>query len=107
LPDDRSRELAGTGWLDTTRVASGDPEMWAAICVENRDAIVAQLDRAAAALREFRDAIAQDHTARLVDLLTIAKRHRDAAQRPTGEPPAHSGAETFSRLSNGNEKMPE
>jgi prephenate dehydrogenase len=107
LPDERSRELAGTGWLDTTRVASGDPEMWAAICAENRDAIVAQLDRAGAALREFRDAIAQDNTARLVDLLAIAKRHRDAARRPTGPPPDHSGAETFSRLSSGNEKMPE
>lgn len=107
LPDDRSRELAGTGWLDTTRVASGDPEMWAAICDENRDAIVAQLDRALASLREFRDAIAQDNTARLIDLLATAKRHRDAARRPTAVPPAHSGTETFSRLSSGNEKMPE
>ncbi|MFK8112407.1 MAG: prephenate dehydrogenase [Rubripirellula sp.] len=34
-----ARPLVGSGWQDITRVAAGDPEMWTAICKENRAAI--------------------------------------------------------------------
>ena len=40
-----ARALAGSGWSDITRVAAGDPEMWTAICQENREAISRELDR--------------------------------------------------------------
>jgi len=77
LLDPPLRSLVGSGWLDTTRVASGDPQMWTAICQENRTAIVAELQRAAAALEEFRDAITAGDDQRLFELLDSAKRCRD------------------------------
>ena len=33
--DEEAGELLGKGFLDTTRIASSDPEMWADICVNN------------------------------------------------------------------------
>ncbi|MGB7347532.1 MAG: prephenate dehydrogenase/arogenate dehydrogenase family protein [Pirellulaceae bacterium] len=39
-----ARELVGSGWRDMTRVASGDPTLWTAICRENRNMILDQLD---------------------------------------------------------------
>ncbi len=44
-------ELSGGGLKDTTRVASGNPDMWAEILTENRDAVIAGV----------RDNIAQLH----------------------------------------------
>ena len=38
--DDPERAVIGAGFLDTTRVASGDPEMWRDICLANADAIL-------------------------------------------------------------------
>jgi len=38
-----SRSLVGSGWRDITRVAAGDPDMWTAICRENRPAILREL----------------------------------------------------------------
>ncbi len=78
LLDAPLRSLVGSGWLDTTRVASGDPLMWTAICQENRTAILAELERAAAALQDFRSAITAGDDRRLMELLDSAKRCRDA-----------------------------
>lgn len=39
----QARPIVGTGWLDTTRIAAGDPKMWTAIVAENRGHIVAAL----------------------------------------------------------------
>ncbi len=36
-------DLAGGGLRDTTRVASGNPEMWAEILIENREAVLVEL----------------------------------------------------------------
>jgi len=36
--------LAGSGFRDSTRIASGPPEMWAEIVAENRDEVVAALE---------------------------------------------------------------
>lgn len=81
---DPLRSLVGSGWLDTTRVASGDPQMWTAICQQNRAAIVAELRHAALGLQEFHDAISSGDDQRLFELLDSAKRCRDAvAERCT------------------------
>lgn len=37
--DDEATELVGKGFLDTTRIASSDPEMWADICASNPEQI--------------------------------------------------------------------
>jgi prephenate dehydrogenase len=46
--------LAAGGFRDMTRVAAGHPGIWPDICAENRDAIVAGIDRLLAALSDMR-----------------------------------------------------
>lgn len=85
LPSEEARRLAGSGWCDTTRVASGDPEMWAAICQENAAAIVAEIDRLRQSLDQLRQRIADGETAAVHDVLQQAKQARD---RVLSRPPA-------------------
>ena len=77
LPE-RYFRLTGAGALDTTRIAAGEPELWGQIFSQNREhvlAAVAQYERQLAALRT---AIQQDDQATLQELLTLAKKNRDA-----------------------------
>ena len=85
LPGDDARRLAGTGWLDTTRVASGDPEMWTAICQENRLAIAAELDRFAASVQQLRETILHGQDDNLMAFLDRAKQVRDALANPSSD----------------------
>lgn len=78
LPE-AARELVGNGWIDTTRIASGDPEMWTSICLANRYAIADVLDQATCSLRLFREAVLAGDRDELFRLLEAAKRKRDAA----------------------------
>ncbi|MDQ3570862.1 MAG: prephenate dehydrogenase [Actinomycetota bacterium] len=50
--------LAAGGFRDMTRIAAGHPGIWPDICAENRDAIVAALDRLRASLDGVRDLVA-------------------------------------------------
>lgn len=45
--------LAGGGFRDTSRVASGDPTMWAEIMMENRDALIKVIAEAQDSLRDM------------------------------------------------------
>jgi prephenate dehydrogenase len=56
----QARPLVGSGWTDMTRIAAGDPELWTAICRENREAIREELQRVAEELRDLRQ-IVDDH----------------------------------------------
>jgi prephenate dehydrogenase len=72
------RELTASGFRDTTRIASGEPELWTGIFLQNRPAVLEALDLLLVRLNAMRTAIlAEDRTA-LDDLLTQAKRTRDA-----------------------------
>lgn len=77
LPDSL-RELTATGFRDTTRIASGEPELWTGIFLQNRPAVMEALDLLLARLDAMRTAIQHDDRAALDDLLTQAKRTRDA-----------------------------
>ncbi|MGE5191706.1 MAG: prephenate dehydrogenase [Deltaproteobacteria bacterium] len=72
-----NRELAASGFRDTTRVASGDPELWAAIFLENRAELLGSLSRYDALLARFRTALEQNDGAALKELLGDAKMRRD------------------------------
>jgi prephenate dehydrogenase len=77
LPD-HLHTLAATGFRDTTRVAAGDPELWAAIFAQNRGAVLAALARLADRLAAYRDALEHDDMRTLREMLAQAKVVRDA-----------------------------
>lgn len=77
LVDDASQPLIGSGWLGTTRVASGDPEMWTAICKENRAAVLEQLGRASDQLARFHEILRSADDEQLLALFQQAKQRRD------------------------------
>ncbi len=70
--------LAGTGLLDTTRIAAGDPELWKQIFLQNRRNLLAALQAYEEQLAAFRAALRDGDAQALEDLLVQAKRHRDA-----------------------------
>jgi len=70
--------LTATGFRDTTRVAAGDPALWAAIFRQNALAMCDALQRCTDRLDEFRQAMMNDDEATLIELLSQAKRVRDA-----------------------------
>jgi prephenate dehydrogenase len=70
--------LAGTGVLDTTRIAGGDPVLWGQIFALNRGNVLAALDRFAGCVSALGDAIRKGDQAALEGLLKLAKKNRDA-----------------------------
>jgi prephenate dehydrogenase len=70
--------LAGSGFLDTTRIAAGDPELWRQIFSQNRDNLLSTLDVYEAKLKAFANALRQGDDSEMAKLLTIAKTNRDA-----------------------------
>lgn len=72
------RPFTATGFRDTTRIASSDPKLWAAIFRQNALAMADALQRYSDRLDEFRQAILSDDEATLIELLSSGKRVRDA-----------------------------
>jgi prephenate dehydrogenase len=70
--------FAATGFRDTTRIASGDPALWAAIFRQNRAALAEAVRPFGERLALLLDAIDRDDEAGLLKLLTQAKQVRDA-----------------------------
>ena len=74
----RAFEVVGPGFRDTTRVASGPPELWTGILQANRAAVLDALDAMLAKLTDFRQTLAQtDNEEQLHQALAEAKRTRD------------------------------
>lgn len=70
-------QWGGGGLRDTTRVAAGDPKMWAEILVENREAVLAELEETEAQLRKVRELLANGADKDLQEWLLQAKKKRD------------------------------
>jgi len=70
--------LSAGGFRDTTRVAAAGPGIWTPIFRENRDAVLASLDRFSDHLASFRELLAADDGPGLSAWLADAKRVRDA-----------------------------
>lgn len=70
-------EVAATGFLDTTRVASGDPAMWRDIVMTNAGPILEALDAFEGVLDRLRQAIAAGDAEAVFGLLDEAKQQRD------------------------------
>jgi prephenate dehydrogenase len=70
--------LTAGGWLDTTRIAAGDPDLWRQILLSNRANVVEWLERLERKLADFKQSLAAGRGEELHQLLTEAKRIRDA-----------------------------
>ncbi len=70
--------LSAGGFRDVTRVAAGDPKLWAAIFEANRDATLSALASFTDRLAEFRKLLEAGDHAGLVQWLTEGKKVRDA-----------------------------
>ncbi|MCZ7531021.1 MAG: prephenate dehydrogenase/arogenate dehydrogenase family protein [Acidimicrobiia bacterium] len=68
--------LAAGGFRDMTRIAAADPAIWPDICVSNRDAIVAALDRYLEALEGIRNVVATGERQGLLEVLERARTAR-------------------------------
>ena len=72
-----SMDLAGGGFLDTTRIASGSPAMWREIVLTNRSAMLAAIDDTDEQLMALRDMIELGDGPGIERFLARAKKRRD------------------------------
>ncbi len=79
-PEDES--LAAGGYRDTTRVASGDPSMWAEIMVENRAELTTALEDAQNEIREMLEHLANSDKKGLQDYLAEVKLRKENPIHP-------------------------
>jgi len=70
--------LTAGGFRDVTRIAAGDPELWAAIFLANRDALRLALATFSERMTEFRQLLEAGDGAGLVRWLAEGKQVRDA-----------------------------
>ena len=71
--------FAASGWGDTTRVASGDVEMWRQIISENREPILSALRIYSQGLSQWLSAIESGDQTAIVSLLESGKTARDSS----------------------------
>ncbi len=79
-----TRPFAASGFCDTTRIASGDPDLWCGILVENADEITNKIDTYIEKLTEFRACLTGRDHAGLNNLLEVAKTNRDSLLNAPG-----------------------
>jgi prephenate dehydrogenase len=84
---DEALELAGGGFRDTTRVASGSPDLWAEILSANAKAINEHLVRLSLQLQDFNNALLAEESFRKSLLLKLLKAGHDARSKLS---PPHS-----------------
>ena len=73
--------LCANGFRDTTRIASGSPEMWRDIAMANRRYLVQALDLFLIEARKLRKYIGRGNADGIEQYLSQAKGHRDRWQR--------------------------
>jgi prephenate dehydrogenase len=70
--------LCATGFRDTTRIASGSPEMWRDIALANREQLGRSLTAFVEDLQKLQGALASNDTAAIEKFFVVAKQRRDA-----------------------------
>lgn len=82
--------LAAGGFRDMTRIASGSPDIWPPICLQNGDAITSALDEVIAGLTELRAAVDSEDPESIREALTSARAARVNLPTKTALPPGLS-----------------
>ncbi|MEC8333173.1 MAG: prephenate dehydrogenase/arogenate dehydrogenase family protein [Verrucomicrobiota bacterium] len=77
LQDGGWRKLAGGGLRDTTRVASGDPNLWKQILEHNREEVLRAIDGFQSELEGFKSALLGEDRSELIARLERGKCFRD------------------------------
>ena len=70
-------QLCATGFRDTTRIASGSPEMWRDIALANRKNLSSSLDAFISELQKFQHALKKSDAKEISNLFETAKLRRD------------------------------
>jgi prephenate dehydrogenase len=70
--------LCATGFRDTTRIASGSPEMWRDIVLANRKNVSQAVDALVAELKSFQSALKKSDGEAVEKFFATAKARRDA-----------------------------
>lgn len=76
LPPEQA-QLCATGFRDTTRIASGSPEMWRDIAVTNSKHLARALDSMVSELGKFRSALKRGDSKGISRFFETAKQRRD------------------------------
>jgi prephenate dehydrogenase len=80
--------LCANGFRDTTRIASGSPEMWRDIAMANRDNLVSALDSFVEDLQDFRRLLKSKDEKAISKFFETAKKRRDqwGGKAPSASP---------------------
>jgi len=73
----RQAQLCATGFRDTTRIASGSPEMWRDIALSNRKNIARSVDAFIDELKRFQAVLKRSDARAIAKFFEIAKTQRD------------------------------
>ncbi|MCT4631782.1 MAG: prephenate dehydrogenase [Firmicutes bacterium] len=76
IDDGESIKFAGSGFRDTTRIASGNPNLWKDIISNNKNHIVSEIDNMIDSLKGIKSTLVGNNLMNLVDLLEKGKRVR-------------------------------
>lgn len=82
LKDPSEGRFGGGGLRDTTRVAAGNPSMWAEIVIENREALVGLIRESIVDLTEILASLETANQEHARQWLAIAKHRRDPLNHP-------------------------
>ena len=64
-------------YKDLTRVAWLNPQMWAELCLDNKENVLFELDYYIASLAAYRDALAREDSEKLIALLDEGKKRKE------------------------------
>ena len=78
--------VCATGFRDTTRIASGSPEMWRDIALANRPNLLRGLDELVAGLLSLRQSVERGDAEAIETFLREAQRRRDAWKSAAASP---------------------
>ncbi|MFT5622909.1 MAG: cyclohexadieny/prephenate dehydrogenase [Bacteroidia bacterium] len=75
--DDTWRTLAGRGLRDTTRIASGDPQLWKQILEQNSDEVLRAIEGFEQQLHHLKTALLNQNSLGIITQLERGKTYRD------------------------------
>ncbi|HIE29214.1 TPA: prephenate dehydrogenase [Candidatus Poribacteria bacterium] len=74
-------DFTSTGFSDTTRIASGSPDIWKGIFMQNADMLIPLIETLIENLEAFRKTLVEKDEEQLERILTQAKRVRDSINK--------------------------